>query len=186
MGSYYYLLAQLPFLSSTEQKPPMSSQSFIALAQSLVTEKDAALLQKLSLDFDNEGKPSGCVFVDKWQEWERTLRLNMAKHRALHLKRDAQAGGGEPPCVPQDAALAAAKAVNSDINPLEGEIAIDKARWNAIEEIAGNDYFSRNHVFAYFLKLLLLERRESFDTEKGFSEYKSLYAQIINEASLGE
>jgi hypothetical protein len=53
--------------------------------------------------------------------------------------------------------------------------------------LAGIDYFSKNVVFAYFLKLLLLERQQLFDTEKGFTEYKSLYVSIMeNTQHVGE
>ena len=183
--SYYYLMAQLPHLVF-DQKPPMTSDAYKSLARSLMNKTDADLLEKISLDFFNDDALTSCKFIDAWREWERALRLNAGKHRAAQLHRDAFAT--EPPVVPQDAAVSAAKAVNSDCNPLEGELVIDRARWNAIDEFAGTDYFTRNHAFAYLLKLLLLERRQAHDAEKGFSEYKSLYEQIIENAnnSLGE
>ena len=178
MSSYYYFMAQLPFLVY-EQKPPMSSDAFISLAESLMNEEDSSLIGKLSLDIDPQSDLStGCEFIDGWREWERTLRLNLAKHRAVHLKRD-NTSAVEPPFTPADAALAASKAVIGESNPLDAEILIDKARWNAIDSLAGLDNFDRNQAFAYYLKLLLLERRHAFDAEIGFSEYKSLYEQII-------
>ena len=188
MGSYYYLMAQLPFLIY-EQKPPMSSDAFKALAESNLGEEDLVYLEDLSLDpcsgqskegnaYAESAPSTGCDFLDGWREWERTLRLNLAKHRAIHLKRE-NVTNTEPPLMPQDAAGAAIKAVTGDGNALEGELLIDKARWNAIDSLAGIDMFDRNNVYAYFLKLLLLERREAFKTDKGFSEYQSLYAEII-------
>ncbi|MDR0301584.1 MAG: DUF2764 domain-containing protein, partial [Treponema sp.] len=187
MASYYYLMAQLPFLIY-EQKPPMSSDAFKALAETQLSEEDAALMTHLSLDPDPDNKalpsyaelaPStGCEFIDNWREWERSLRLNLAKDRAVKLKRDSLSAQ-EPPFYPVDAVAAALKSTNSEISPLEGEFLIDKARWNAIDTLAGNDYFDRNSVYAYFLKLMLIERRLSFNAERGFAEYKSLYASII-------
>lgn len=179
-------MAQLPHLVY-EQKSPMTSDAFKALARPLMNKIDADLLDKVSLELINDDTSTGCRFIDNWIEWERTMRLNAAKHRATHLHR-SDTLQNEPPVLPQDAVIAAAKSVNSDCNPLEGEIIIDKARWNAIDEFAGTDFFTRNHAFAYLLKLLLLERREAFNTEKGFSEYKSLYAQIEEDAhnSLGD
>jgi len=195
--SYYYLMAQLPFLIY-EQKPPMSSAAFKLLAESVLAEEDAALFNNLGLDPDPEqakegssyadsAPPTGCGFIDGWREWERTLRLNLAKQRAIRLKRENVAAV-EPPFMPTDASSAAVRAVAGDCNPLEGEIIIDKARWSAIDALAGIDSFSRDNVYAYFLKLMILERRQAFNAEKGFSEYKSLYAEIINSAhnSTGE
>jgi len=189
-------MAQLPFLIY-EQKPHITSGAFKSLAESLMDKEDSKLMEYLSLDPDvqsagegpsyTEAFPStGCGFIDGWREWERTLRLNLAKYRAVHIKRE-NTSALEPPFMPVDAAASAAKAVTGDSSPLDAEILIDKARWNAIDSLAGNDYFSRNSVYAYFLKLLLIERRQAFNADKGFSEYKSLYAEIIESAhnSLG-
>ena len=189
MGSYYYLLSQLPHLLY-EQKPPMSSSAFMDMALPLLDEQDAGLMKHLSLDpwtsspsgegvsYDVTATSTGCEFIDGWREWERALRLNLAKHRSIKSRLD-NPSLAEPPYAPADAASAALKAVNIAVTPLEGEAVIDRARWDAIGVLAGNDYFDRNNVFAWFLKLLLLERRQLFDAEKGFTEYESLYASII-------
>jgi hypothetical protein len=152
---------------------------------------DAALLDQVSLDPEPSGKgtnpayaellPSGCVFIDRWREWERTLRLNLAQARAQRIKRE----GGvpvEPPGNPAEAVTVALNAAAVEESPLEAELFLDRARWNAIEELQGIDHFSRNTVYAYLLKLLLLERHRLFDTEAGFAEYKSLYASILERA----
>ena len=170
--AYYYLIAQLPNLVY-EQKPLMSSQDFLDLAKSMVTNSDFALLNGLSLELRD--KATGCKFIDDWQEWERDLMLNLAKQRAIKLKRDLPA---TEPVYHMDIGAVTTKAMDEH-SPLEGEILLDKARWHAIEDLAGNDYFHRNSVFAYYLKLLLIERRMSFNVDKGFSEYKSLYASIV-------
>jgi hypothetical protein len=171
----------------------MNSAGFRDLAGSLMDKNDAALLDQLSLDPEPPGipvvgpayaenaLPSGCVFIDRWREWERTLRLNLAQARAQRIKRE---GGAplEPPGHPAEAAVVALNAAAVDESPLEAELFLDRARWNAIEELQGTDHFSRNTVYAYLLKLLLLERHSLFDTEAGFAEYKSLYASILESA----
>lgn len=189
MASYYYLMAQLPYLSY-EQRPSMPSSAFKTMAEAFMSKGDTDLFNLLSLDpypesanddnstYSEKAPSTGCGFIDKWREWERTLRLHLAKNRAIKLKRDTTSMA-EPPFYPTDLAVTASKALGGDLSPLEGEIVIDKARWAAIENLSGNDYFHRNNVFAYFLKLLLLERRLSFNAERGFSEYKSLYSSII-------
>lgn len=196
MGSYYYLASQLPYLIYG-QPPPMSSEAFREKARPLLSDVDAALFDLVGLDpqplkagdtgssYADNAPSSGCDFIDHWREWERTLRLNLAKHRSIKAKREG-AAPVEPPAFPADAAAAAVKAVVATESPLEGEILIDKARWNAIEVLQGVDYFDRNTIFAYLLKLILLERRNSFQTETGFSQYKSLYASILeNNATIG-
>ena len=187
--SFYYLMAQLPVLIY-DQKMPMSSEEFKTLALSVLDENDSSLFTHLSIDPDpyskeepsyKETAPStGCDFIDNWRGWERTFRLNLAKQRAHHLKREISSI--EPPVMPAEAAAAASRAVSGENSPLESEILIDRARWNAIGEFAGLEYFSAGSVFAYYLKLLLMERRASFNIEKGISEYKSLYASILGKA----
>ena len=169
--AYYYLIAQLPNLVY-EQKPLISSQEFKELAKSLISKSDFDLLEGLSLGLKD--KKTGCRFIDGWQEWERDLRMNLAKQRAIKLKRELP----PEPVFHMDIAAVATKAVDEH-SPLEGEIMLDKVRWHAIEDLAGNDHFNRNTIFAYYLKLLLIERRMSFNVDKGFSEYKSLYASIV-------
>jgi len=173
VGSNYYLIAQLPYLIY-EQKPPMPSGELKNLAERHMNKKDYDLFKYLSFEFDNV-KRTGCDFVDGFMEWELSLRQNLAVQRAVKSKREA------PPKEPVfniSAAAAALKAIDEK-SPLDAEFLLDKARWNAIDELAGSDNFSRNYLYAYFLKLLLIERREAFNEEKGFSEYKTLYASIL-------
>jgi hypothetical protein len=200
MGSYYYLIPQLPHLIFG-QAPPMSSKKFAELAAQLLNKKDAALMYMLGMDsvvskskkgvtgrsYAQSNSASGSDFIDCWMAWERAMRLNLAKYR--FAKRREGAAPADPPKLPADAAAIASRAMQEK-SPLEGERLIDKARWNAIETLAaGSGYFDRNIVFAYYLKLLILERQASFKTETGFSEYKSLYASIMEQSgtlSLGE
>jgi hypothetical protein len=165
----------------------MLPEAFKELAKPLLNADDAALLDVISLEpaglsSANQAPPCGSDFIDQWREWERALRLNLARRRAVKVKRE-NAALAEPPVVPALAATAAQGAVAA-ASPLEAEIFLDKARWSAIESLQGVDYFNRNTVFAYLLKLLILERNASFQTETGFSEYKSLYASILGSVAV--
>jgi hypothetical protein len=178
VGSYYYLAAQLPTLVYG-QDVPMSSAHFRDLAKSLMNAGDGALLDAVSLDPGQNAAVSGSEFIDRWRGWERALRLNLARNRFQRLKREGSIP--DAPDYPADIAAAAKAAVVMD-SPLEAESYLDKARWDAIEALQGLNYFSENTVFAYLLKLLILERRLSFKTEEGFKEYKALYAAILKGA----
>jgi hypothetical protein len=190
VSAYYYLVAQLPSLVYG-QEPPMSSVHFRDLARAQLSGEDAGFLALLSLDpqppdpgrpsYAEAQGPSGSGFVDRWRDLERALRLNLARLRAQRLKRE---GAMDPPVVPADTAGSAQQALMAE-NPLEAETILDRARWNAIDQFQGTAAFSRNVVYAYFLKLLILERRASFRAETGFAEYKSLYASILERARPG-
>ena len=190
MGYYYYLGAQLPYLIYGHN-PPMSSGAFKALAAEQMGSAHAALLDCCTLDPDpetpedsgatyaEEALPTASKLINHWKEWERTLRLNLAKNRALKLKRDAGAPV-EAPGVPADAVLAAKNAMSIE-SPLEAELFLGKARWDAIESFQGINVFCETAMYAYLLKLLLMERRAAFKSEEGFTEYKGLYAAILGE-----
>jgi hypothetical protein len=190
---YYYLIPQLSFLIYG-QTPPMSPEEFKELAVPQLNKHDAALLGLISLDplaqtAGEEGagpgglakvQRTGAAFIDGWNEWERALRLNLAKFRAAKLKREAPLA--DAPNDLTDAVSAAWKAVQEP-SPLEGEEAINRARWNAIDALTENgSYFSRDTVFAYLLKLMILKRKNSFQAQTGFTEYKSLYASILEQS----
>jgi hypothetical protein len=185
VGSYYYLVAQLPYLTYG-QTPPMPPQAFKEMVKPMLTSEDSAFLDMVSLDpqyYTDRAPVCGSDFIDGWREWERTLRLNLARNRAVKAKREGSLTA-EPPALPVDAVTVATRAVAEE-SPLEAEITLDKARWSAIDSLLGYEYFDRNTVFAYLLKLLILQRRASFQTETGFSEYKSLYAAILEAAQSG-
>jgi len=197
VGSYYYLVAQLPSLAYG-QTPPMRPQAFKDLVKPLLSTEDAAFLDMVGLDphplpegsllptglaYAESAPSCGSDFIDGWREWERTLRLNLARSRVIKTKREGTPTA-EPPVVPADAAATATRALAEE-SPLEAEIMLDKARWGAIDSLLGHQYFDRNVIFAYLLKLLILQRRASFQTETGFAEYKSLYAAILDAAQSG-
>jgi hypothetical protein len=186
--AYYYLMAQLPGLIYG-QPAPISSARFRELALQALSPEDAALLGAFTLNpfaspgGNSSGDPgkSGCEFLDRWREYERVLRLNLAKYRGAKIKREVPA---DAPEYPADAAEAAKAAAALD-SPLEAELFLDESRWRAIDLFQGLNYFDRNTVYAYLLKLLLLERRACFRAEEGFAEYKGLYAAVMGAAGSG-
>ncbi|MDR0402664.1 MAG: DUF2764 domain-containing protein [Treponema sp.] len=184
MAAYYYLASQLPYLVFA-QEPPMSAAAFRELAAGFLNDKDRAQIDRCVLlpPFEpppllppapGEPKALASDFIKGWLEWERALRLNLVRFRSQRLKRESAAAA---PDYPADA-VQAAKTASSMDSPLDAEIFLDKARWDAIERLKGLDDVGSNMVFAYLLKLLLMERRSSFKTEEGFMEYKTLYASI--------
>ena len=187
---YYYFVPQLSSLVYG-QPPPMSSQAFKEKAATMLDEKDSGLLDMLGLDppapeavrdGDSPGaKSAGCDFIDGWREWEKALRLNLARLRAAGMGREDESLP-EAPVPPSSAAEAAARALDAE-TPLDGEVIIDKARWKAVEELQGSELFHRRTVFAYLMKLIILERQALFQAETGFSEYKSLYDSILERSN---
>lgn len=175
--NYYFLVAQLPSLAYG-QPAPMSSGAFRDLCRASLSPEDLAPLDCVGPGFAGGGEEgASCAFLDAWQEWERAVKCNLARYRSQKLKREG-AQAVEAPDYPVDAVAAAKAAVSMD-SPLEGELFLDKARWDAIGGFQGLEYFGVNAVYAYLLKLELMERRAQFNVEDGFAEYKGLYASIV-------
>ena len=202
MGSYYYLGAQLPYLIYG-RNPPMSSAAFKVLATEQMSSSDAALLEYCCLDPDplsdpqtenqkpappekklsyaNPVRKTSSPLINRWKEWERLLRLNLAKARAQKLKREIKESERvEIPETPSEILTAVRNSMTIE-SPLEAELFLDKTRFNAIDGFLGIDIFSENAMCAYLLKLLLMERRAAFVTEDGYEEYERLYAAILGQ-----
>jgi hypothetical protein len=165
----------------------MTAEDFRAMCLRMLSPADAALLEYCTLDAgmsggDREAKHTPSAFINGWRDRERTLRLNLAQYRAAKLKWDPGLSSMASFLAPSADAEAAAKAAFALDNPLDAETVLDRGRWDAIDALAGYDYFSVNTIYAYLLKLLLLERRSCFKTEEGFAEYKALYAAIMEAA----
>ena len=176
---YYFLIAQLPYLSYG-QTPPISSAAFKELCREYLLPCHFKLLRHCVCGIpEGEGpfRAADSAFIDKWRRRECALIHAMAQLRAARLKTDA------PPAEhwDMDAENQAKTAVSMD-NPLEAELFLDKGRWDVVEQLQRNAYFSVNAVYAYMLKLLLIERRAAFRVEEGFAEYKALYASIMENA----
>jgi hypothetical protein len=52
-------------------------------------------------------------------------------------------------------------------NPLEKEIALERARWHIAEELAGTDYFSEAKIYAYIVKLQINNRLAGLNEDAG-------------------
>jgi hypothetical protein len=170
----------------------MSPRAFRSLCEGQLEDEDRALLGYCTLDggfsfrdgfpaYGEEPEPTSSDFINRWRSGERALRLHLGRLRFLRLKPE---GGAAPVPPPEGMAWAAAtaRAALAIESPLEAELFLDKSRWDVVESLQGIDYFSRNTLFGYLLKLLLMERRSFFKAEEGFAEYKGLYASVMEAA----
>jgi hypothetical protein len=186
LRNYYYFVATLPSVSYGDV-PPKSAEEFREECARHLAPGDAALLRYCGYDAKAAmtAKPTGSAFIDALLARERTLVLNLAHLRAARLKRQMP---DEPPHDADGADSAAKTAAQTAFemgDPLEAALFLDRGRWDAIDALVGLDLFSVNNVYAYLMKLQLLEHRQRFDAEKGFAGYKGLYDTILNEYNAG-
>jgi hypothetical protein len=179
LKNYYYFVASLPWISYGDS-PPAGSREFREQCYALMDPGDAALTEYCRYDprvILAAVRPAGSAFIDLLMARERALILNLAYLRAGGLKRPPS---GEPPR-DDPGAEAAAKAAFEMEDPLQAELYLDRFRWGVLDDMVGTDYFGVNNIFAYLMKLQLLERRQLFDAGKGLAGYTKLYGAIVND-----
>ena len=135
---YYFLIAQLPYLSYG-QAPPVSSAELKELCGEYLLPGHFKLLRHCVCGIPEGAGTFRAVkqdFIDKWRKRERALIHAMARLRAARLKTQL------PPAEhwDMDAENQAKAAVAMD-NPLEAELFLDKGRWDAVEQLQRHAYF---------------------------------------------
>ena len=175
--AYYYLVSQLPNISSTESKSalPITSVQFREIASRFISEGEKAILDGLSLVPPMEFSTKS-VFLDTWYEKERNLRCALAQIRAQKMKKDSFP---LPPGCTADIIAAARTAVGMD-SPLSAEQFLFDYRLKLLDDLRPLDGFSIDAVYAYGLRLMLIERMRKFEVENGKTSYHSLYDNILD------
>ena len=178
MGSLYYLVSQLPALESYEGRGqlPITEKSFKELCSRFLSEKDIKNLEKLSLEPSKSEESTGSQFLDKWNEKERALRFALAQVRALRMKKEAEMLPGS--CT-ADIVQAARTAVGMD-SPLSAEQFLYEYRLRLLDDLRPLDGFSIDAVYAYGLRLMLVERMRKFEVENGKASYHKIYDTILD------
>ena len=176
---YYYLVSQLPNISVTESKTalPLTSEAFIELCSRFLSEDEKLVLRNLSLVPPKEASSTGSAFLDTWYEKERYLRFALAQIRAQKMKKDAVS---LPAGSTADIIQIARTAVGMD-SPLSAEQFLYEYRIKLIDDLRPINGFSIDAIYAYGIKLMLVERMRKFDTENGKTSYHKIYDTILGE-----
>jgi hypothetical protein len=174
--AYYYTSATLPMLFY-DNSLTINREDFLDICQRTLTVNDFKALESCTINLDgDEEEFSG--FSGNYQRWEIALRNSLVKLRAKEQgldERDFLRDGGEGFGV-DEIALAAIK-IDS---PLEAEHLLNRARWNYVEELKSGHIMDLEFLMGYYLQMQILERKESFDEEVGFQNFKKLYDDILS------
>ncbi len=176
--SQYYLISQLPGLDGLDSRAalPISQEEFLEVCSRFLNKKDMKILENLSLVPAREDQPSGSSLVDTFNRRERKLRIALGNARALRMKKSFSM---EESSTDPETAAAARTAVEAK-DPLEAELFLNKNRLDYLDTLRPMDAFSEDAVYFYGLKLMLLERMQKFNKEKGIASYQKLYESILN------
>jgi hypothetical protein len=186
MSRYYYFAATLPALQFGASQP-LSSEEFLRRARRHLSRADYRAIEGAVLNPSPDEAPAtgGSLLLERHNAWERALRNALAVLRAERLGREAEAY--LRPALPMDEALAAsasetARAAFGAASPLEGELAIERARWSFLDRECPFQTFDLESLVAYRLELQVLERVALFLPERGEKEYREVYAAILRPA----
>ncbi len=181
MGSYFYLMAQLPGVLPNAPLS-VSYQTFRETANRYLSDTDKKILAQLSLEPPRLTVSTGSTVVDKWYERERSLRFALERLRAAKMKRDLHQDTAISEALSRiPEAVQLARSVIALEDPLEAERLLDRERESFVDQLRGNHFFDSEAVFIYALQVLLHERRDLFDMEAGNSSYSVIYNQILGD-----
>jgi hypothetical protein len=164
LRQYYYTVATLPHLHH-DSGAPFKSTELIEFFRSRLAPEDFVLIENCSLVREKTQGPFSPV-LHRWYSWEKNLRNELLLLRSKNKKSD-----GEKYRQPVDAyeaeARKAAFTAFSHEDPFAAEEILHMARWSFLDECEVGHHFDIEKLIVYLLKLLLLERRASFDVERG-------------------
>lgn len=158
-----YLISSLPALSFGKA-PPITINEFTTMAHAELTQKNCKVLGEIDLqNIDGNGNGTSSLagkIYPLLEELQQELAgIRQAKSQGQTAKTD----------------LLPASVLKA--NPLEREIQIMQCLWETLDDSAQGKTFTMHEVLVYKLKLQLLHRLHSFDTDKG----ASVLASIVNE-----
>ncbi len=155
-----YFIASLPLLLPG-QAPGIEPESFrAACAAQLDSDLGEAACALL------DGRPSEHPFARAWRERETILRNAVARRRASRRNADAQ--GTQRPVRGSDVRIEhGVAAAFEQPDPMQRERALNRLRWNVLDELQGNQPLAPAVVLAYAVKLRLLDRWQRLNAEAG-------------------
>jgi hypothetical protein len=178
MSSYYYLIASLPMLFF-EGEPPISILEFRETCSYLMKEQDFRTIQYTLLNASSKKQVANPIVL-RWQKFENGLRNEIARLRAKEKGKDEESyikPGYSNPLL----ALKAREIFEAE-NPLKAEMFFIQMLWDMCDELEASQIFNLEFLIIYHLRLQILERKNSFNAEKGRQNVESIVTgELCNE-----
>ncbi|MFP4430406.1 MAG: DUF2764 family protein [Spirochaetota bacterium] len=180
MAQYYYAVSTLPMLFF-EGDPAQSEEFFLDFCRDQLTTSDFAALETTRLLMD-ESVAASTTLGREWFVHELGLRNTLVSLRASglgwdeeeYLQRDS--AGRTWTDLPRVEEVVRAAVAAGD--PLKSELALDRYRWELLDELEVGHYFDLTKLQIYYLKLQLLRRKALFGSEVGQESFDAGYEEI--------
>ncbi len=169
----YYLIASFPPLIFGEP-PPLTPEKLADQCRPLLNAAERAELEGVL-----EGRILSLTsaFARRWRIFDTTIRNAIARARAGRLGVEPAAWLRSQEGFDAFAETAVADAFAKP-GPLDRELAIDRFRWQFLDEAAFADPFSFTAVLAYAMKLRLAVRWAGMKAETGRENLKERLEEI--------
>ena len=160
--------------------PPFKSRTWLDLCREQVSKDDHALLSRIS--FEALCPQAGDHALWRaYAAWETALRNELARQRAQRHGIDPEPFLRDAPFYSRLSSMV--KEALGAGTPLETETALDRRRWDHLEELQTGTHFELGYLIVYRLKLLLLERKSQFRHEPGREAFAQEYTQVLDIAA---
>ncbi len=116
-------------------------------------------------------------FSGKIAEWER---FELSLRRELRALRERRKGSPET-TVAADSDRFYSTLIKEAFemeSPLEMEIALDRLRWNKIEELLSGEFYTKISLIGYVLQLKIIERHSCFRNEYGQRNFNKAFSVV--------
>lgn len=180
VSRYYYFAATLPGLNFGV-RPALSVQKYLELCELHLSAQDSATIADVVNPSDTTRK-SGVTssMYSRYLEWDASVRNELVLLRAQRLGKNSDRW--LRPADRDDSAVRTAQAAFLASNPLDGELELERGRWNFLDSGASRSVFELDALLAYGIKLKILERLVDFVPEKGESGYRNACVAILGTA----
>ncbi len=168
MDKYYYLAAELPFLSFGLE-PGISRDGFLNEVKKWLSEKEMNILLKAEINDFSYDKTVPEI-LRAYKKFEYNLRLELSDLRKAKIS-------GKEYSKPEDIYIE-----EKEKSPLDIEKNLLLLRWRKIEEEETGHCFDLSFLIAYFLKLQVLEKLFTFDKQKGRGKFNFLCRKAVESA----
>ena len=174
---FYYLVSTLPMLRF-DAEPALSTETFLAQCRQQLPPDRCSDLEGVGLAL--HGSPC-CRAEARWQAFETCVRNVFVRIRA------AARGIAPAPWLAEETDVwpGAARRIEEAMkqqNPAERERALDRLRWDFLEDLTVGHRFDFDGLVVYRLQLLLAEKRAARSTAEGEEVLAHLVGHVFQQA----
>ncbi len=158
--------------------PGLKYRDFMEDCRKWMSPSEWNILTAATLEPSLEGEVPSDV-AETFRKWEISLRNELVHLRAAAMGLEAEQFLVKGERFTDTASLAA-HAFKQE-SPLDAEEALNRGRWQFLENLKVGHFFDLDFLVLYSLQLQILERKSCFVEETGFARYQEIYQNILNQ-----